>query len=61
MGEWSALLARSRPHLDTRETRLRVQLGLFLIADLYRNPRVSYHESFSDSLTALVLAVLYQH
>jgi AcrR family transcriptional regulator len=58
VGEWSALVARGLPHLDAREARLRVQLGLFLIADLYRNPRVLRYESFPDSLTALVLAVL---
>jgi AcrR family transcriptional regulator len=60
VGEWSALLARGLPYLDAREARLRVQLGLFLIADLYRNPRLSHRESFPESLTALVLAVLYQ-
>ncbi|MCT2584618.1 TetR/AcrR family transcriptional regulator [Actinophytocola gossypii] len=58
VGEWSALVARSVPHLDARVTRLRVQLGLFLIADLYRNSRVSRRESFPESLEALVLAVL---
>lgn len=58
VGEWSALVARVLPHLDARVARLRVQLGLFLVADLYRNPRVSRYESFPESLTALVLAVL---
>ncbi len=58
VGEWSALVTRVLPHLDARVARLRVQLGLFLIADLYRNPRVSRHASFPESLTALVLAVL---
>ncbi|MET7999401.1 TetR/AcrR family transcriptional regulator [Nonomuraea glycinis] len=58
VGEWSALVSRVLPHLDPRVARLRVQLGLFLAADLYRNPRVARHESFPDSVTALVLAVL---
>ncbi|MFI7450066.1 TetR/AcrR family transcriptional regulator [Nonomuraea sp. NPDC049714] len=58
VGEWSTLVARLLPHLDARTARLRVQLGLFLVTDLYRNPRVSRYESFPESLTALVLAVL---
>jgi AcrR family transcriptional regulator len=58
VGEWSTLVARLLPHLDARAARLRVQLGLFLVTDLYRNPRVSRYESFPESLTALVLAVL---
>jgi hypothetical protein len=58
VGEWSTLVARVLPHLDARVARLRVQLGLFLVADLYRNPRVTRRTSFPESLTALVLAVL---
>jgi len=57
--EWVALLTQSVPTLGARQARLRVQIALYLISDLYRSPRVSYRESFQDNLVSLVLAVLH--
>lgn len=59
VAEWVALLQQVHPGLARRPARMRVQLGLFLISDLYRNPRVSRHESFVDNLCVLVMAVLF--
>lgn len=58
VAEWVALLQQIHPALDRRQARVRVQLGLFMVADLHRNRRLAVDESFLDNLTALVLAVL---
>ncbi|XRQ08645.1 TetR/AcrR family transcriptional regulator [Actinomadura welshii] len=57
--EWVALLTSSAPGLDQRTARVRVQIALLLISDLYRVPRVSYRQSFQENLVSLVLTVLY--
>lgn len=58
VAEWVALLQRIYPWLDQRQARVRVQLGLFLVADLYRNRRLARDESFVSNLTGVVMAVL---
>lgn len=57
--EWVALLTASAPELEPRTARLRIQIALLLVADLYRVPRVSYRQSFQENLVSLVLTVLY--
>ncbi len=56
--EWVALLQQILPDLGQQHARARVQLGLFLIADLQVNPRLARAESFRDNLVRLVMALL---
>lgn len=58
VAEWVALLQQVHPELDRRQARVRVQLGLFLVADLRRNHRLVCDAGFFDNLAAVVLAVL---
>lgn len=58
VAEWVALLQQIHPALDRRQARVRVQLALFLVADLHRNRRLVRDAAFLDNLTAVVLAVL---
>ena len=58
VGEWVALLGAAMPLLGRREARLRVHVALFLVSDLYRNPRVSFYERFQENLALMMLAVL---
>jgi AcrR family transcriptional regulator len=58
VGEWVALLSGVMPRLSRTEARLRVHIALFLVSDLYRNPRVSCYEGFQENLALTVLAVL---
>ncbi|WP_199435394.1 TetR/AcrR family transcriptional regulator [Qaidamihabitans albus] len=57
--EWVALLTASAPELEPRTARLRVQIALLLVADLYRVPRISYRQSFQENLVSLVMTVLH--
>lgn len=58
IAEWVALLPQVAPALDERRARIRVQLTLFLIADLQRNHRVSRSTSFVDNVSSLATTVL---
>jgi len=58
LAEWLALVMQTRPHLDKRTAYLRVRLGLFLVADLYSNPRLTATQGFPDNLAALLASVL---
>lgn len=59
IAEWVTLLVQARPEMSPRRARLRVQLGLFLVADLYSNPRLTRIETFQENVAALVLAILF--
>lgn len=59
VGEWVALLRQVRPRLAVREARLRVQIGLLLLADLYRIPHVRNSAGIEANAAALVRAVLF--
>ncbi|WP_214106125.1 TetR/AcrR family transcriptional regulator [Acrocarpospora catenulata] len=58
VAEWVTLLQQASPRTGAREARLRVQVALFVIADLHRVPHLSRYESFHDNLAGIVLAVL---
>lgn len=58
VGEWVALVRRSRPELDVFEARLRVQLGLVMLSDLYRAPEISGNTGIERDAARLVRAVL---
>lgn len=59
VGEWIALLRTVRPRLTVHEARLRVQIGLLLLADLYRVPYLRRHPAIEMNAAALVRAVLF--
>ncbi|MCP9966697.1 TetR/AcrR family transcriptional regulator [Actinomadura madurae] len=58
LAEWAALVLQARPELGARQAYLRVRLGLYLIADLYSNERLTHHRTFTQNAAALLLAVL---
>lgn len=58
VAEWVHLLQQIFPGLDSHLARVRVQLALFLVSDLYGNRQVAGARSFRANLEALVLAVL---
>ncbi|WP_432842335.1 TetR/AcrR family transcriptional regulator [Dactylosporangium sp. CA-092794] len=57
--EWVALLTRSLPELEPRQARVRVQIALSVVSDMYRIPRLTFRASFQDNLVSLVLAILH--
>lgn len=59
IAEWVALLQEAMPPMARDVARVRVQLGLFLVSDLYRHWRLAHHEAFRDNLVSLVEAVLF--
>jgi AcrR family transcriptional regulator len=59
IGEWVALLRRVRPSLAVPEARLRVQIGLLLLADLYQVPHVRESAGIEANAASLVRAVLF--
>ncbi|MFD7011731.1 TetR/AcrR family transcriptional regulator [Rhodococcus jostii] len=59
VSEWVALLRRVRPRLTQPQARLRVQIGLLLIADLYRIPHLRNVPSIETNGARLVRAVLF--
>jgi len=60
VGEWVALLKQARPLLSPNDARLRVQLALLMVADLYSNAELARLDSFPKNATALMLALLFQ-
>ena len=58
-GEWVALLRRVRPLLTSQQARLRVQIGMLLMADLYRVPHLRSELSTETNGARLVRAVLF--
>ncbi|TDC88534.1 TetR/AcrR family transcriptional regulator [Actinomadura sp. 7K507] len=56
--EWVTLLQQASPRTGVREARVRVQIALFVIADLHRVPHLSRSVSFQGDLAEIVLAVL---
>lgn len=58
VAEWVALLQQVHPSLDRRQARVRVQLALFLVADLHRNRRLVRDAAFLENLASIVLVVL---
>jgi AcrR family transcriptional regulator len=59
VGEWVALLRRVRPRLTQPQARLRVQIGLLLIADLYRIPHLRNGQGIETNAARLARAVLF--
>ncbi|MFI5959370.1 TetR/AcrR family transcriptional regulator [Cryptosporangium sp. NPDC051539] len=60
VAEWVALLNLARPDIPPRQARLRVQMSILLIADLYRNRRVSLDRAFPANVEVLVEAILFE-
>lgn len=59
IAEWVALLVQARPEVNQRQARLKVQLALSLVGDLYSNPSLVRVDTFHDNVAQLVLAVLF--
>ncbi len=58
LAEWVALLRQASPRVGAREAGVRVQVALFVIADLHRVRHLAHYASFHDDLARIVLAVL---
>lgn len=58
VAELVALLVQTHPEIGAREAKLRIQVGLFLVADLYRNSHASARQGFLENLEAIVVAVI---
>jgi hypothetical protein len=58
VAELVALLVDARPDLDVAEARTCIQIGLILVADLYRESALSSQATFQGDATALVLRVV---
>lgn len=58
VAEWTALVHEISPGIEVSGARLRVQIGLKVIADLWRTPHIARHVSVADNLVAVVYALL---
>ncbi|GAA3528491.1 TetR/AcrR family transcriptional regulator [Amycolatopsis ultiminotia] len=58
VAELVALLVEARPELSPLEARARIQIGLIIVADLFRDPEISTQPTLQDDATALVLGVV---
>ena len=58
VAEWTALVQEISPGLEAPAARLRVQIGLKVIADLLRTPHIARYASVNDNLAAVVYALL---
>jgi AcrR family transcriptional regulator len=59
LAEWVNLLMQAVPSLGQRDARLKVQLGLNLVADLYSTAKLSRVDTFQENVATLVLGILF--
>ena len=60
VAELVALLRDANPVLSHREARLRIQIALIVVADLYRNRALSGEADFQQNATVLMAAIARQ-